>query len=258
MQPQTFNESVLIAPVLIDLTTAAGIATLACFLSALWIRQVFIHNRRTAFIFAGVVGFVTATAYVADQVGGFRHLEDFPPKFVLVATPTLLFFIWIGSSRLGEQLSKSMSYSTLIALQIFRLPLELFMLRAALLEIMPIEFSMLGYNFDVLTGLAALLLLFYRALVGELSLRVIRAWNLFGIACLLIIAGLAVATSPQVHAFGPELEHLNTWVLFFPYSLLPLLLVSYAILGHIVMSRKLYAVTVNPSAKPLSLSLSRQ
>jgi hypothetical protein len=258
MQPHTFNDSLLIAPVHIDLITAAGIAALACLLSALWIRQVFIHHRRTAFIFVGVAAFVTATAYLADQVGGFRHLDDFPPKFAFLAVPTLLFFIGIGFSRLGQQLSKSMSYSTLIALQIFRLPLELFMLRAALLDIMPIEFSMLGYNFDVLTGLTALLLLGYRALIGELSLRVIKIWNLFGIACLLIIAGLAVATSPQVHAFGPEREHLNIWVLFFPYSLLPLLLVSYAVLGHIVMSRKLYAVTLTPSGKPLSLSLSKQ
>jgi hypothetical protein len=110
------------------------------------------------------------------------------------------------------------------------------------LQIMPIEFSMLGYNFDVLTGLGALLLLGYRPLIGELSLGIIKAWNLLGIACLIVIAGLAVATSPQVHAFGPKPEHINTWILFFPYSLLPLLLVGFAVLGHIVLSRKLYAL----------------
>jgi hypothetical protein len=42
-------------------------------------------------------------------------------------------------------------------------------------------------------------------------------------------------------AFGADPIHINTWILHFPYSLLPLLLVSFAVLGHIVLSRKLSA-----------------
>ena len=57
--------------------------------------------------------------------------------------------------------------------------------------------------------------------------------------CLLVIAIIAVATSPVVRAFGDEAENLNTWVLFFPYVWLPVVLVTIAVSGHIVIPRKL-------------------
>jgi hypothetical protein len=58
-------------------------------------------------------------------------------------------------------------------------------------------------------------------------------------ACLAAIAALAVLTSPNVHAFGHSPEHINTWVLYFPYAYLPLLLVNFAVLGHVLSTRKL-------------------
>ncbi len=140
---------------------------------------------------------------------------------------------------LSRKLARELSYTTLLCLQIFRLPLELLMLRAALLGIMPVEFSMLGYNYDVLTGLGALLLTIASALRGTLPKPLLWAWNLLGIACLVVIAALALLTSPRLHAFGTEAAHINTWVQFFPYALLPIVLVSLAVLGHVLMTHKL-------------------
>lgn len=64
-----------------------------------------------------------------------------------------------------------------------------------------------------------------------------------GIACLLVIAVLAVLTSPNVHAFGAVPQHINSWVLYFPYSLLPSVLVSVALLGHVLLTRKLLSLS---------------
>jgi hypothetical protein len=145
----------------------------------------------------------------------------------------------VGLGKPGSALARSLHIETLVALQIFRLPLELLMLRAANLQIMPVEFSMLGYNLDVLTGLGALLISAYCAWTWSLPLKIIWAWNLLGMACLAVIAVLAVLTSPNVHAFGTAPEHINSWVLYFPYSLLPSILVSMAVLGHVLLTRKL-------------------
>jgi hypothetical protein len=62
-----------------------------------------------------------------------------------------------------------------------------------------------------------------------------------GIACLLAIAVLAALTSPNLHFFGSDAKHINSWVLYFPYSLLPTLLVTYAVFGHVLLTRKLLA-----------------
>lgn len=124
-------------------------------------------------------------------------------------------------------------------LQAFRLPLELLMLHAAQVGVMPVEFSMVGYNYDVVTGAAALLLgllLWRHTAVPPL---LVWLWNLWGMACLLVIVGLALATSPNLALFGNDPAHLSLWVLRFPYVWLPVLLVGVAVYGHIIVTRKL-------------------
>jgi len=42
-----------------------------------------------------------------------------------------------------------------------------------------------------------------------------------------------------VRAFGDEPQNLNTWVLYFPYVWLPVVLVTIALSSHIIITRKL-------------------
>jgi glucan phosphoethanolaminetransferase (alkaline phosphatase superfamily) len=172
----------------------------------------------------------------------FSRLDILPQPFVILVLVSVGLSVFVGMGwvgRMGDTLVHAMSLKTLVALQIFRLPLELLMLRAAYLGIMPIEFSMRGYNLDVLTGAGAVLILTYCAYTRILPLRTIWLWNVLGIVCLLVIAVLAALTSPNLHAFGRDAQHINSWVLYFPYSMLPTLLVTYAAFGHVLLSRKL-------------------
>ena len=92
---------------------------------------------------------------------------------------------------------------------------------------------------DVVTGAVALplgLLLRHHTAVPPL---LVWLWNLWGMACLLVIVGLALATSPNLALFGAEPAHLSLWVLRFPYVWLPVLLVGVAIYGHVIVTRKL-------------------
>lgn len=177
-----------------------------------------------------------------DALGLFMRTDLQPPPFVILVSLSIGLGVAVGLGFLGgvgDSLVRGMQVETLVALQIFRLPLELLMLRAAYLGIMPMEFSLIGYNFDVLTGLGALLISIYCAWTWALPLRVVWAWNVLGIACLVAIILLAAATSPNVHAFGMDAKHINSWVLYFPYSLLPTFLVSFAVFGHVLLTRKL-------------------
>jgi hypothetical protein len=226
-----------------DAVTAWGMAALALCMATAW--TVLLARRHQAYGVAAVVFFtaIVLANVVGDQLGWFTRLDLLPPPFVVMNFVILSVVLWVGFGKLGSTLARSLQTETLVALQIFRLPLELLMLRAAYLQIMPIEFSMLGYNLDVLTGLGALLISGYCAWTWSLPLKVIWAWNLMGMALLLIIAVLAVLTSPNVHAFGAAPQHINSWVLYFPYSLLPSVLVSVAVLGHVLLTRKLLSLS---------------
>ncbi len=222
-----------------DAVTAVGMGMLAFGMSVAWAAQFARHVRPYLNQVVAALVLLWVGSLVGDASGLFRRVDIIPPPFLLTGFVCLSLVAVAGFGKVGTHLAQTMSIPSLVALQIFRMPLEFLMLRAATLSIMPLEFSMQGYNLDVLTGAGALALRIYMAATRRPPLNLVRVWNLLGIACLVVIAALAVLTSPFVHAFGDTPAHVNTWILFFPYSLLPMCLVSAAVFGHIVLSRKL-------------------
>jgi Na+-driven multidrug efflux pump len=105
--------------------------------------------------------------------------------------------------------------------------------------IMPVQLSYSGYNFDIVTGIGALLILTLLKSGRSISRSVLWAWNVWGSFCLVVIAIIAITTSPVIRLFGDDPHNLNTWVLYFPYVWLPVVLVTVAISSHIVITRKL-------------------
>lgn len=152
----------------------------------------------------------------------------------------------LGLSSFGQTSAAEVPLASLVAFQSFRLPLELVMHRAGTLGIMPAELSYSGYNFDIMTGAIAVVL--WAAMRAGLAVprAALWLWNLWGCWCLAVIAFIAIATSPMAQLFG-EGAHLNTWVLFVPYVWLPVILVTLAVFGHIVLTR---ALRRSPSALP--------
>jgi hypothetical protein len=227
-----------------DVINAGGMVGLVLVMTMAWLRAIHKYNPQSARRVALALCVIVIANIAGDLTGVFSSLVLLPPPFVLLVTAciglaAMVALGWVGS--MGNALVRTMSVESLVALQIFRLPLEILMLRAAHLGIMPIEFSMQGYNLDVLTGLGALAIIAYCAWSRNLPFRAIWLWNAVGIACLLSIAALAALTSPNVHAFGFDPLHINSWVLYFPYSMLPTLLVTYAVFGHVLLTRKLMA-----------------
>ncbi len=228
-----------IAPPIFDVLASAGIgglAALMAFISAIIYAK---GNTTRAILLTGGLAVMMGVSAFAARSGLLTRFDIFPPPMAIMIISVFTIAFAVGFSRLGKSLASEISLTTLIALQIFRLPLELVMHRAAELDIMPVQMSYSGYNFDIFTGIGALILAFLLSLKIKLSPVVIWVWNVWGMWCLLVIAVVAIATSPMVHAFGAEPTNLNTWVLFFPYVWLPVILVTLALTGHIIITRKL-------------------
>lgn len=230
-----------VPPPVFDAVTAAGIGGIALTVAArviwLWRRFVPATSARAA---AVLVAWIIGTGALAAS-GLLARTDLTPPPAALLIVSVLTFGLAVGLSGAGGALAAAVPLPALVGLQAFRLPLELVMHRAAGLGIMPPELSYDGYNFDILTGAAALVI----ALVMHTGRRVPRAvlwaWNLWGLWCLAVIAAIAVATSPMVRAFGDDPRHVNTWVLHLPYVWLPAVLVFVALAGHVVTTRALLA-----------------
>ncbi len=195
--------------------------------------------QRAGFSALGITVWAALSLFVA-HTGLLAHFDARPPPFLLLLILTLALGVLVGRSRLGEQLALGLPLWALVGFQAFRFPLELVLHRAALDGALPIEMSYSGYNFDILSGASALLVAaaLFRGRAGP---RVVLAWNVASLLLLANILTIAVAATPLFHAFGPT--HLNTLVAQPPFVLLPTILVQAALLGHVLVFRRLRALS---------------
>jgi hypothetical protein len=220
-----------------DPMTAYGIAALAWLVAGLWVWLFGQRQRRlTIRLAAGALGVFGISAVAAAS--GWLQRTEMPQPMALMLGVVLAGVCVLGFSGFGRSAAAQVPLVSLVAFQSFRLPLELVMHRAARLGIMPEELSYSGYNMDIATGAGALVLSIAMAAGQKVPRGLLWAWNLWGCWCLAVIVFLAVASSPAVRLFG-EVPHVNTWVMFLPYVWLPVVLVTAALFGHIVMTRAL-------------------
>ncbi|MDB6075281.1 MAG: hypothetical protein JWO89_2921 [Verrucomicrobiaceae bacterium] len=99
--------------------------------------------------------------------------------------------------------------------------------------IAPIQMTWTGMDFDIVTGITALII---APLASRLPRWVLLAWNAMGLGLLIWVVGVAVLSMPTVFQ---RLHPSNTWVAFFPFVWLPTILVPCALLRHVVLFRRL-------------------
>jgi hypothetical protein len=93
-----------------------------------------------------------------------------------------------------------------------------------------------GLNYDIVTGITAGVLGFwlYR---GRVPRWIVASWNLLGFVLLVNVVTIAIVSTPVFRWFGNE--RLNVFVTYPPFVWLPAILVTAALMGHILVWRRL-------------------
>jgi hypothetical protein len=192
--------------------------------------------RRSGVVTAVVAGAWMAITWIAGASGVLRAWDRRPPPFAFLVAGIVLVSCTLAFSRVGRQLAALAPLWALVAVQSFRLPLELAMHSMYERGIMPVEMTYTGRNFDIVTGATALVV---AALVflGTGGRRLVAAWNVLGFALLLNVVVVAILATPAFSYFGSE--HLNTFVTYVPFVWLPAVMVSAALAGHLIIARAL-------------------
>jgi hypothetical protein len=225
---------------------------LAVLVMALVVIAVFqTSERRVAVGVALGVALWLAITGALGSSGYFARFEGLPPPLLVLMLPTLSLPVVLGLSRTGSALA-GLPVALLVLFHAFRFPLELVMHRAATEGTMPPQMTYTGFNFDIVSGLSALLV-GGLALFGRAPRWLLLAWNALGSLLLATIIVIAVASLPQFQAFGHEPSRVNTWVAHFPFVWLPAGLVTGALLGHVILWRRLLSHGMRGRAlEPLS------
>jgi len=193
------------------------------------------RRRRTVALGLATLAWLALTWAVAAS-GVLRRWEAVPPPLVFLVLAVLAIGIGVPWSPLGTRLVRGLPLWVLVGSQVFRFPLELVMHRAYLEGVMPVQMSYSGQNWDILTGIAAVGLALW-LLRGGAPRWAVVAWNLGGLALLVNVVTVALMSTPAVRWFGDD--RLNVFVTYPPFVWLPAVLVTAALMGHVLVWRTL-------------------
>ena len=173
-----------------------------------------------------------AIAAILARSGILNHFNSVPPPMALFILAGVLGTIVIGVSPWMRGLIK-LPLGALAGFQAFRIVVEILMHKSATIGLAPPQMTWSGYNFDIVTGVTALLL---APFAGSAPRWFVFVWNCLGLTLLIVAVAIAALSFPtRFQLMQPD----STWVAYFPYVWLPAILVTAALLGHILVFRKL-------------------
>jgi hypothetical protein len=173
----------------------------------------------------------TVIQSILALTGFYQNTSAFPPRFILVLLPTSIFMVAGLLPKYRDELLKKRNRSLSTFLHTVRIPVEIILLYLFIHKMIPELMTFEGRNFDILAGLTApmigILILMKRA--GNTLLIV---WNLIslGLVSFIVTNGILSAELP-IQQFG--FDQPNKAVLYFPFILLPAVIVPIVLYTHI-------------------------
>lgn len=161
---------------------------------------------------------------------------EMPPRALPYLAMTTAATVAVACSPVGRTIARNLSWPMLIRLQVFRIPIEMWLYQMWIHGHIPRQMTFVGWNVDVISGITAAALALYIGRRGY-SARLVLAWNILGLALLAVVVGIAVTSAPTPMKMfeGPAL----TLVFEAPFNWIASVLVMTALAGHILVFRKM-------------------
>jgi hypothetical protein len=205
-------------------------------------------------VFGTIVWFYYATksrTYLAIAIGWsvlqtilglsgiYQDTEAIPPRLMLFGiAPTLVFIAFIFLTRKGKTFIDSVDLKPLTYFHTIRIPVEIVLALLFHQGVMSVYITFEGTNFDLFSGITAPIVAYLAFRTTTANKGLLLGWN---ILCLLLLLNVVITA---IFAFPSPFQKLafdqpNIAVLYFPFSLLPTLIVPTVLFGHLVVIRRL-------------------
>jgi hypothetical protein len=170
----------------------------------------------------------------AAESGVLRLWDATPPPFAVLVVGILGVTAVLACTAYGRRLALGLPLWVLIGIQGFRLPLELAMHAMYERGVMPEQMSYSGRNFDIVTGITALMVA-WLVRSGRVGRRVVLMWNVLGLLLVLNVVTVGILSTPRFRLFGEE--SVNVFITYPPFVWLPAVMVLAALAGHLIVFR---------------------
>ena len=185
----------------------------------------------------GALAWLALTGQIAHE-GWLRNFDTLPPNIMILFFVSMILTCTLAFSRLGLRLIDGAGPVWLVAFQVFRVPVEIFLHDLYEGGFAPVQMTYAGLNFDIFSGLTApaMAWLVWRGRAGRPLLLI---WNVFCLFLLVNIVSIAVLSFPTPFRVFSN-EPANIFVTYPPFIWLPTVLVQAALLGHLLVFRWLW------------------
>ena len=168
-------------------------------------------------------------------------LADFtsmPPHLLLVTLPPLIFILVLISSKSFNAFTENFNVFWLVYAQSFRILMEFILWLLYRNNVIPVQMTFEGYNFDILVGITAPFVAYYCFVKKTWSPKIALVWNFAGILLLANIVIIALLSTPYPFRQFTN-QPANTIVFYFPFVWLPAFVVPVALFIHLITIRRL-------------------
>jgi hypothetical protein len=197
------------------------------------------RRRATLLTAVGMLAYLGVSG-VAAAAGVLGHWDRVPPSFMPAFVLALLVTVILVRSSFGRRLADGLPLALLVGFQGFRVPVEIMLHRAAEQGVIGWQMTWSGLNFDVVSGILGAglgLWLWQRGEDQPPPRALLWSYNLVGLGLLTTIVTIAVLSMPTPFRVfeGPP----NVFVASVPFVWLPTVMVMAALLGHLLLFRRL-------------------
>ncbi len=192
-----------------------------------------LHTLFATVLTIAYAGFTAGAAYSGILERGDPIPNALPFMFICI-----LLLVMVAFSSLGTRMVHNLPITAIVAFQGFRLPLELILHRWYLEGVVPVQMTFEGHNFDIFSGIVALILAFAVG-KGIAGWKSILAYNIVGTILLMVVTSIALLSSPlPIRSY--ENEPVLVLVFNAPYIWILSFCVAGALGGHILVFRWLF------------------
>ena len=173
--------------------------------------------------------------------GFYLDTRTVPPRFLAMVGPAFLSILLLFLTKGGRRFIDGLQMGDLTLLHVVRIPVELCLYLLFVYKAVPELMTFEGRNIDILAGITALPVYYYAYVKKRMSAKWLLAWNVAALGLVLNIVINAILAAPfpfQQFAFDQP----NIAVLYFPYNLLPAVVVPLVLFSHLVCIRNIVMV----------------
>ena len=187
---------------------------------------------------AAIVAAYLVIPAILARAGALDRYDRMPAPGLALILVLAIATVVLALSRVGGRVAASVGIAALVGYQAFRIVVEWLLHRLYAEGVVPVQMTWSGRNFDVISGITALVLGLWLVRSNRRPRGVLLAWNLLGLALLANIVTVAVLSAPvpfRRFTEGPP----NLLPSAFPFIWLPTFLVQLALFGHLALFRAL-------------------